>query len=46
MKALLIALLGLSILSLTACITVAGAGKDVKATGQAVVYAADQANPK
>lgn len=46
MKALLIAVLGLSVLSLTACNTVAGAGKDVQATGQAVEKAADQAKPK
>ena len=46
MKALLIALLGLSVLSLTACNTVAGAGKDVQATGKAVEKAADESKPK
>jgi predicted small secreted protein len=46
MKALMAVLLGLSVLSLTACNTVAGAGKDVKATGQAVEKAADEAKPK
>ena len=40
MKALLIALLGMSVLSLTACNTVEGAGKDVKAAGGAVEKAA------
>jgi entericidin B len=47
MKALMIALLGVSFaLSLSACNTVEGAGKDVKATGQAVEKAADDAKPK
>jgi predicted small secreted protein len=46
MKSLLIALLGLFVLSLTACNTVEGAGKDVKATGAAVEKAADNAKPK
>ena len=46
MKALLVILLGMSVLSLTACNTVAGAGKDVKATGQAVEKAAEDAKPK
>jgi entericidin B len=46
MKALMIALLGLSVLSLAACNTVEGAGKDVKATGQAVENAAKDAKPK
>ena len=46
MKALLIALLGMSVLSLTACNTVEGAGKDVKATGQAVENAAKDSKPK
>jgi predicted small secreted protein len=46
MKTLLAILLGMSVLSLTACNTVAGAGKDVKATGQAVEKAADDAKPK
>ena len=46
MKALMIALLGLSVLALTACNTVEGAGKDVKATGQAVENAAKDAKPK
>ena len=47
MKALMIALLGVFFaLSLSACNTVEGAGKDVKATGQAVEKAADDAKPK
>jgi predicted small secreted protein len=46
MKVLLAILLSLSVFSLTACNTVAGAGKDVKATGQAVEKAADEAKPK
>jgi predicted small secreted protein len=46
MKALLIALVGFSVLSLSACNTVEGAGKDVKATGQAVENAAKDAKPK
>lgn len=46
MKALAIALLGLSVLTLSACNTVAGVGKDVKATGQAVENAAKDAKPK
>ena len=46
MKTLLVILLGMSVLSLTACNTVAGAGKDVKATGQAVEKAAEDAKPK
>lgn len=46
MKALIIALLGLFAVSLSGCNTVAGAGKDVKATGQAVENAAEQAKPK
>jgi entericidin B len=46
MKALLAILLGVSVLSLTACNTVAGAGKDVQATGRAVEKASDEAKPK
>jgi len=46
MKALLMALLGFAVLSLSACNTVEGAGKDVKATGQAVENAAKDAKPK
>jgi len=46
MKALAIALLGLSVLTLSACNTVEGAGKDVKATGQAVENAAKDSKPK
>ena len=46
MKALMLALIGLSVLSLSACNTVEGAGKDVKATGQAVENAAKDAKPK
>ena len=46
MKAMMIILLGMFGVSLSACNTVEGAGKDVKATGQAVEKAADQAKPK
>ena len=46
MKALMIALVGLSVLSLSACNTVEGAGKDVKATGQAIENTAKDAKPK
>ena len=46
MKALLMVLLSIPVLSLTACNTVEGAGKDIKATGQAVEKAADEAKPK
>ena len=46
MKTLLVILLGMSVLSLTACNTVAGAGKDVSATGRAVEKAADESKPK
>jgi len=46
MKALAIALLGMSVLTLSACNTVEGAGKDVKATGQAVENAAKDSKPK
>jgi entericidin B len=46
MKALLVALLGMTVLSLSACNTVEGVGKDVKATGGAVEKAADEAKPK
>jgi entericidin B len=46
MKAILIALVGFAVLSLSACNTVEGAGKDVKATGQAVENAAKDAKPK
>lgn len=43
---LAIAVLGMSVLTLSACNTVEGAGKDVKATGQAVENAAKDAKPK
>lgn len=46
MRALMIALLGIFSISLSACNTVEGAGKDVKATGAAVEKAADEAKPK
>ncbi|MCC6195283.1 MAG: entericidin A/B family lipoprotein [Burkholderiales bacterium] len=46
MKALLIALVGLSVPWLSACNTVEGAGKDVKAAGQAIENTAKQAKPK
>ena len=38
-------LLGMSVVSLSACNTVEGAGKDVKATGSAVENAAKDAKP-
>jgi len=46
MKAFLMALIGVSVLALSACNTVEGAGKDVKAGGQAVENAAKDAKPK
>lgn len=46
MKTLLIALLGMAVLSLTACNTIAGAGQDTQAAGRAVENAADKAKPK
>jgi entericidin B len=46
MKMLLIALLGVFAISLSACNTIEGAGKDVKATGQAVENVANDAKPK
>ena len=46
MKAAMIAILGLFVFSLSACNTVEGAGKDVKATGDAVENAAKDAKPK
>lgn len=46
MKALVITLLGVSMLTLSACNTVAGAGKDIQATGKAMENAAKDAKPK
>jgi entericidin B len=46
MKVLMIALLGVFAISLSACNTIAGAGKDVKATGQAVENVANDAKPR
>jgi len=46
MKGLMLALIGFSVLTLPACNTVEGAGKDVKATGQAVENAAKDSKPK
>jgi len=46
MKTLIAILLGMSVISLTACNTVSGAGKDVQATGKAVEKAADESKPK
>jgi len=46
MKSVLTALLCVFALSLTACNTIEGAGKDVKATGNAVEKAADDAKKK
>ena len=45
MKTMLIVLLAMFSVSLTACNTVSGAGKDVKATGQAVENAAEKSKP-
>ena len=45
MKAMTAALLALMMLAKAGCNTVEGAGKDVKATGQAVERAADKAKP-
>ena len=45
MKSLAIVFLGLFAISLSACNTVEGAGKDVKATGNAVENAAKDAKP-
>jgi entericidin B len=46
MKTMMVLLLVVFAASLTACNTVEGAGKDVKATGAAVEKAADEAKPK
>ena len=46
MRAILLALISFSALSLSACNTMEGAGKDVKAGGQAVENAAKDAKPK
>ena len=46
MKAIMLALIGVCVASLSACNTVEGFGQDVKATGGAVEKAADQAKPK
>jgi predicted small secreted protein len=46
MRAITLALIGFWALSLSACNTVQGAGKDVKAGGQAVENAAKDAKPK
>ena len=46
MKAFLIAVLGMTVLSLSACNTMEGVGQDVKATGGAVEKAANDAKPK
>ena len=46
MKAILMALIGVSVMALSACNTVEGAGKDVKASGQAVENAAKDSKPK
>jgi len=45
MKSVVIVILGLFAISLSACNTVEGAGKDVKATGNAVENAAKDAKP-
>ncbi|MEO8506209.1 MAG: entericidin A/B family lipoprotein [Betaproteobacteria bacterium] len=45
MKALTGTLLALLLLASAGCNTVAGAGKDVKAGGQAIERAADKAKP-
>ena len=46
MKTILMALIGFAAVSLSACNTIEGVGKDVKATGQAVESAAKSAKPK
>jgi predicted small secreted protein len=46
MKVILLAWVGFSALSLSACNTIEGVGKDVKATGKAVESAAKSAKPK
>jgi len=46
MKKLVFAMLGICVVTLSACNTVEGAGKDVKATGSAVENAAKDAKPK
>lgn len=46
MKSIAIVILGLFAISLSGCNTVEGAGKDVKATGNAVENAAKDAKPK
>jgi predicted small secreted protein len=46
MKTITAALLAAMMVMVAGCNTVEGAGKDVKATGQAVENAADQAKPK
>jgi len=46
MNVLMIALAGFFAVTLSACNTVEGAGKDVKATGQAVENAAKDSKPK
>ena len=46
MRTIMIAVLGMFAVSLSACNTVEGAGRDVKATGAAVEKAADDAKPK
>ena len=46
MRAAVIVILGLFAISLSACNTVEGAGKDVKATGNAVENAAKDSKPK
>lgn len=45
MKIITATLLALMVLSTTGCNTVEGAGKDVKASGQAIEKAADKAKP-
>ena len=45
-KSIAIVILGMFALSLSACNTVEGAGKDVKATGDAVENSAKDAKPK
>jgi predicted small secreted protein len=45
MKAIIAMIVGASFLMLGGCNTVEGAGKDVKASGQAIERAADKAKP-
>jgi len=45
MKAIAAIVMGAVLVMLAGCNTVEGAGKDVKATGQAIEHAADKSKP-